>query len=89
MGKTSNAHTPLFSLPIPLTRVRVGEVDNAHTPVCQASYLLVPHATGDGHRAPAVAMVQTLVHVRLIAIAMSDNCSCHGCSTAVAMYGLI
>ena len=27
-----------FFLLNPLTRVRVGEVDNAHTPVCQASY---------------------------------------------------
>ena len=89
MGKTISAHTPLFPLPIPLTRVRVGEVDNAHTPVCQASYLLVPHATRDGHRAPAVAMVQTLVHVRLTAVAMSLNYGWHGCSTAVAMYGLV
>ena len=38
VGKTTNAHTHLFSLLNPLTRVRVGEVDNAHTPVCQASY---------------------------------------------------
>ena len=27
-----------FPLPFPLTRMRVGEVDNTHTPVCQASY---------------------------------------------------
>ena len=66
-----------FPLLIPLTCVRVGEVDNAHTPVCQASYLLVPHATRDGHRPPAVAMVQTLVHVRLTAVAMSLNYGCH------------
>ena len=66
-----------FSLLIPVTCVRVGEVDNAHTPVCQASYLLVPHATCDGHRAPAVAMVQTLVHIGLIAVAMSLNYGCH------------
>ena len=66
-----------FPLLNPLTRVRVGEVDNAHTPVCQASYLLVLHATRDAHRAPAVAMVQTLVHVRLSAVAMSLNYCCH------------
>ena len=77
VGKTTNAHTHLFFLLNPLTRVRVGEVDNAHTPVCQASYLLVPHATRDGHRPPAVAMVQTLVHVRLSAVAMSLNYGCH------------
>ena len=38
VGKTTNAHTLLFFLLNPLTRVRVGEVDNAYTPVCQASY---------------------------------------------------
>ena len=77
MGKTSNAHTFLFFLPIPLTRVCVCEVDNVHTHVCQASYLLVPHATRDSHRAPAVAMVQTLVHVHLTVVAMSLNYGCH------------
>ena len=54
-----------------------GKVDNTHTPVCQASYPPGPAREHDAHRAPAVAMVQTLVHVRLTAVAMSDNYSCH------------
>ena len=69
--------THLSSLPIPLTRVRVGEIDNATRPVRQASYLVVPHARVTVTARPAVAMVQTLVHVRLTAVAMSLNYGCH------------
>ena len=46
-------------------------------PYVRPHTLLVPHATRDGHRAPVVAMVQTLVHVRLTAVAMSLNYGCH------------
>ena len=46
-------------------------------PYVRPRTLLVPHATRDAHRAPAVAMVQTLVHVRLTAVAMSLNYGCH------------
>ena len=72
-----------FSLPIPLTRVRVGEIDNAHT----------PRTSG------LVAMsLNYSCHVGQLQLPWLLNCSCHlrssaGChfwaTAAVAMYGLI
>ena len=68
---------PLFFLAVPLTPLRVGKLDNAHTPVRQASYLMVPHARVTVTTCPTVAMVRTLFHVRLTAGAMLLNYSCH------------
>ena len=77
MGEMANAHTSFFpSLSLSHACVWAKEITPTR-PVCQASYLVVPHATRDSHRAPAVAMVQTLTHVRLTAVAMSLNFGCH------------
>ena len=40
-----------FCFTVPPTRLRVRKIDNAHTPVRQASYLMVPYAPRDSHHA--------------------------------------
>ena len=78
VGKTTNAHTHLFFPPEPShTRVCGAKLIKPTRPYVRPRTLLVPHATRDAHRAPAIVMVQTLVHVRLTAVAMSLNFGCH------------
>ena len=78
MGKTISARTPLFFLPDPLTRVRVGEIDNAHTSGTSGLVSRDPaRPTCHFIARPAVAMGRTLIHVRLSAVAMSLNYGYH------------
>ena len=71
------APTRFFFLAVPLTRLRVGKMHNAHT----TSLSHLPHGPArpawQSPRVPAVAMVRTLFNVRLTAVAMSLNYSCH------------